>query len=220
MSKQHFVIMQCTAAGCRFRFPAEWADDLTLSCPQCGKATERVTDPFQNLPPRRIRGSSNRYQVYALLDNLRSAYNVGSIFRTASAVELDHLYLCGTTPSPAHSRVAKTSLGAEGFVSWSAHNNSLDLAEKLIAEGHFLAALEGGTKSQWLTDLAPQPGISHITLIVGNERSGIDPELMILSHQVLALPMMGAKSSLNVTVAFGIAAYYIQFLFEREFMDE
>jgi tRNA G18 (ribose-2'-O)-methylase SpoU len=162
----------------------------------------------------------SRFRVHGFLDNLRSAYNVGSIFRTASAVAIDHLYLCGITPTAVHPKVAKTSLGAEHQVSWSSHNNSIDLAQELISKGHYLVALESGVQSEWLTEVAPVKDIKTVTLIVGNELSGIDPALLAMSHQIVALPMLGSKTSLNVTVAFGVAAYYLQFLFQPDSVDE
>lgn len=212
MSDQSFVILQCTDSSCRFRFPK--IDDVMNDevCPLCGKPTLQDISSFSNLPHRPMSSRTSRFRVNGFLDNLRSAYNVGSIFRTANAVAIDHLYLSGITPSSVHPKVAKTSLGAENQVSWSSHNNSIDLAQELISKGHYLVALENGNQSEWLTDVAPLRSSETITLIVGNELSGIDPALLEMSHQIVALPMLGSKTSLNVTVAFGIAVYYLRFL--------
>lgn len=134
------------------------------------------------------------------------------MIRTASAAGFAHLYLCGITPTPEHLKVAKTALGAEDCVSWSHHNNSIDIAAKLHATGHQLIAIEGGSQSQWLSEFSATGQAMRVTMIVGNELSGVDPALLELCDQVLALPMLGNKTSLNVTVAFGIAAYYLQYL--------
>jgi tRNA G18 (ribose-2'-O)-methylase SpoU len=168
--------------------------------------------PFLSQPPRITGVNRSRYQLNAIFDNVRSAYNIGSMIRTASAVGAGHLYLCGITPIPEHPKVLKTSLGAEQSISWSQHNNSIDVVSRLQSEGHNIIAFEGGSHSQWLTDFAAKEPTKPVTVIVGNELSGVDPTLLEMCDQVLALPMLGEKTSLNVTVAFGIAAYYLRFL--------
>jgi tRNA G18 (ribose-2'-O)-methylase SpoU len=170
-----------------------------------------VVAPFSNQPLRNVSNDSDQYQISGLLDNIRSAYNVGSMIRTASAAGFVHLNLCGITPTPKHPKVAKTSLGAEQCVSWSHHNNSIDVAAGLHARGHQLIAIEGGIQSQWLSEFSGTGEATRVTMIVGNELSGVDPALLEMCDQVLALPMLGNKTSLNVTVAFGIAAYYLQY---------
>ena len=219
MSDQSFVILQCIDSGCRFRFPKIDEKSNDDPCPLCGNPTVLEVPSFSNLPRRPMNRSKTQIRVRGFLDNLRSAYNVGSIFRTASSVAMDHLYLSGITPTAAHPKVAKTSLGAEHQISWSSHRNSIDLAQELISKNHFLIALESGAHSEWLTDLAPVKDMKTVTLIVGNELSGIDPALLAMCHQIAALPMLGSKTSLNVTVAFGIAAYYFQFLFQPDSAD-
>ncbi len=212
MSDQSFLILQCTDSACRFRFPKIDDNVNDEACPLCGKLTVLEVPSFSNLPHRPMSSRTSRFRVNGLLDNLRSAYNVGSIFRTANAVAIDHLYLSGITPTAVHPKVAKTSLGAQHQVSWSSHNNSIDLAQELISKGHYLVALENGNQSKWLTEVAPLRDSETVTLIVGNELSGIDPALLEMSHQIVALPMLGSKTSLNVTVAFGVAVYYLRFL--------
>jgi len=168
--------------------------------------------PFFSQPPRIASDNRSRYQLNAIFDNVRSAYNVGSMIRTASAVGAGHLYLCGITPTPEHPKVVKTSLGAEQNISWSQHYNSIDVVSRLQSEGHNIIAFEGTSQSHWLTDFVPRGPATPVTVIVGNELSGVDPALLEMCDQVFALPMLGEKTSLNVTVAFGIAAYYLRFL--------
>jgi 23S rRNA (guanosine2251-2'-O)-methyltransferase len=170
---------------------------------------------FSNQPLGHAVIERDTVQIFGFLDNIRSAYNVGSMFRTANAAGIAHLYLCGITPTPEHSKVAKTSLGAERSVSWSHHTNAIDIAASLRDRGHFLVAIEGGIRSQWLSEYSGAGQAKQATMIVGNELSGIDPELLEMCDQVLALPMLGDKTSLNVTVAFGIAAYYLQYSPQR-----
>lgn len=143
----------------------------------------------------------------ALLDNLRSAWNVGSIFRIADGAGVKHLHLCGTTPPGDHPRVPKTALGAEKTIGWRYHPNGLSVARELQRAGYRLWALETSTGAESLFDLLPINGQSRLVLVVGNERAGIDPEILALCERCVALPMLGIKESLNVAVAFGIAAY-------------
>jgi tRNA G18 (ribose-2'-O)-methylase SpoU len=149
----------------------------------------------------------------ALLDNIRSAYNVGAIFRTADGAGVSQLYLCGITPTPAENpQIAKTALGAEKHIPWQQHNNALLLARALKQSGHALWALENQSDAKPISLFHPPPTPNpKVVLIVGSERSGIDPELLSVCDQTLTLPMVGEKDSLNVAIAFGIAAYWLSF---------
>jgi len=151
-----------------------------------------------------------KFSISILLDNLRSAENVGSIFRTANGAGVAHIYCCGTTPSPEHARVRKSSLGAEMETSWSYHTNSLDIVNELQNNGYHLVALESTPDSKSLMDYAidyqPQ---QHLILILGNEVSGVDPEVLSRANSVIHIPMAGSKTSLNVAVTAGIALYLI-----------
>lgn len=151
--------------------------------------------------------SKRKHQLVAVLDNMRSIYNVGSMFRTADGAGIAHLYLCGTTPTPEHPRLAKTALGAENTVSWSYHRNALDLVKLLKAEGHTLVALEGGDTAQGLFSGGGDTPRSPLAFVVGNEVTGVDPGVLSECDTVFSIPMLGQKESLNVTVAFGVAAY-------------
>jgi 23S rRNA (guanosine2251-2'-O)-methyltransferase len=154
--------------------------------------------------------------LHGLLDNVRSTFNVGSIFRSADGAAFQHLYLCGITPTPAHPKVAKTALTAEQTVAWSQHTNALDLAEALQGRGHHLWALEDAPDATSLFAAQLPPPDQPLVLIVGHEVTGVDPGLLALCDQVVALPMGGVKRSLNVAIAFGIAAYTVRFLRDEE----
>jgi tRNA G18 (ribose-2'-O)-methylase SpoU len=146
-----------------------------------------------------------RHPVDVVLDNIRSAYNVGSILRTADAARIRHVYVTGYTPTPDHRRVAKTALGAEHTVPWSHAPDPLALLHRLRTDGVTLAALEQ-------TD-APTPIGSvaaaqfPLALILGNEVDGVQQAILDGCDLALEIPQYGAKHSLNVSVAFGIAAF-------------
>ena len=147
-------------------------------------------------------------KVAALLDNIRSAWNVGSILRSADGFGFTHVYLCGITPTGDNDAVIKTSLGAEDSVPWSYHKDAVKLVKGLKAQGWKVYALEEEARS---VDLRPAGGMidenKREVLIVGNEVSGVDPDLLDLSDEIYSIPMHGEKRSFNVAIAFGIAAY-------------
>ena len=153
--------------------------------------------------------------IFALLDNVRSAWNVGSIFRTADGLGVEKLYLCGIAPTPENESVAKTSLGAEETVKWEYARNALETANRLKNEGCKLIALEQDARAIFLSDFLPewsdQPGTQSkgLVLILGNEVTGVDPALLDLCDQIVHIPMLGSKRSFNVEVAFGIAAFHL-----------
>jgi len=145
------------------------------------------------------------HPLVVVAPDIRSAHNVGSIFRTADSAGLQHVYLCGFTPTPQHRGVIKTALGAQEAVPWTHTPEALPLLAQLRADGYTLAALE-------ITDSAIAPeaiGAEHLplALILGNEVHGVPPEVLEMVDLHLALPQYGVKASLNVSVAFGIAAY-------------
>jgi len=141
-----------------------------------------------------------------LLDNIRSTWNVGSIFRTASGLGIPKLCLCGITPTPENVSVKKTALGAEKYVEWEYSPNAVITTQKLFEEGFKLIALEQDPRSIPLNQfqiLDSQPRI----LILGNEVAGVDTELLNLCDELIYIPMLGQSQSFNVEVAFAIAAY-------------
>lgn len=146
-----------------------------------------------------------RHPVDVVLDNIRSAYNVGSILRTADAARIRHVYVTGYTPTPEHRSVAKTALGAEQTVPWSHVPDPLALLDRLRAEGVTLAALEQTDTPTRIGTLAR----AHfpLALVLGNEVEGVQQEILDRCDLALEITQYGAKHSLNVAVAFGIAAF-------------
>jgi tRNA G18 (ribose-2'-O)-methylase SpoU len=133
------------------------------------------------------------------------------MFRTADGTQLQHLYLCGITPTPIHPTVERTALGAENTSPWDYHGNALDLANKLISAGYRLWVLEDIPGAASLYDVFIDTDPRPILLIVGNEVCGVDPGLIKLAERMISIPMMGKKRSYNVAVAFGIAASYLSY---------
>ncbi len=150
----------------------------------------------------------------AILDNLRSVHNVGSIFRTCNAVGIEKIYLCGTTPTPLDNKglrrkdFAKVALGAEDTLLWEYCESTAECVKKLKVEGCYILALEQDENSAdyKTVDIS---GKKDVALIVGHEVDGITKDVLELSDNTLEIPMLGTKESLNVTIAFGIAIYRI-----------
>jgi 23S rRNA (guanosine2251-2'-O)-methyltransferase len=208
-----FEIRQCTHPDCGLRMPIDPTVHKGDFCPRCGAPMLKASAPFQHQGSEHSSVVPKR-RICILLDNIRSTHNVGAIFRTADGVGARHLYLCGYTPSPSdNSAIQKTALGAEITLSWSQHLNALALAQNLQNQGHYLLALETTASSQPIfnVDLASL-GAQQFLLAVGNEQAGIDPGLLTIADLVVSVPMVGLKASLNVSVAFGIAAYWLSFL--------
>ncbi len=146
-----------------------------------------------------------RHPVAVVLDNIRSAYNVGSILRTADAARLAHVYVTGYTPTPDHIRVAKTALGAEHTVPWSHAPDPLALLDRLRADSFTLAALE---QTDTPTEIgAITPAEFPLAVVLGNEVKGVQQDILDRCDLALEIPQYGAKHSLNVAVAAGIAAF-------------
>ncbi len=208
---QLYQVRQCTADACRLRFPVLAEQLPTMGCPRCGALTEICVETVvNNETPNGYSCSqeeaariANRLPIVIVVDNVRSLFNVGSIFRSADGAGVAHLYLCGITPTPANPKLAKTALGAELTVPWRYFANSLDCIAQLQRAGYCLWALEETPAALSIFD-APLP-VAPLALIVGNEVSGIDPALLAAADVTVALPMYGTKRSLNVATAFGAA---------------
>lgn len=203
---------ECQSAACGLRFPVAEGSELGSSCPICGAPTRFVDAAYESHEVHDDRPAIGPV-VEALLDNVRSLRNVGSMFRSADGAGLSHLHLGGFTPTPKHPKLAKTALGAERSVAWSHHPDPAAAAEALVASGKRLWALEGGPRSRDLFELIPAAGGPKqpaIVLVLGHEVSGVDPRILDRCEQVARIPMAGVKGSLNVSVAFGVAAYLLR----------
>ncbi len=141
-----------------------------------------------------------------LLPSIRSAHNVGAMFRTADGAGVNKIYLTGFTPCPPHPRLDKVSLGAEKWVEWEYVKQPGRLLKRLKAEGFKIVALEQTEKSVNIYKWQPS---FPLVLIVGNEKTGVTKSILKYCDESVELPMLGKKKSLNVSVAAGVAMYYI-----------
>ena len=153
-------------------------------------------------------------KAVAVLDNLRSVHNVGSIFRTANAAGIEKIYLCGTTPTPLDKKgerrkdFAKVALGAEDTVAWEYFESTFECVKKLKVEKYFVVAIEQDERAIDYTEVDIK-GKTNIAIVIGNEVEGVTPDVLEQSDVIAEIPMIGTKESLNVTIAFGIAVYRI-----------
>jgi tRNA G18 (ribose-2'-O)-methylase SpoU len=150
----------------------------------------------------------SRVKIEILLDNIRSAWNVGSLFRTSEGFGIKKIHLCGITPTPDSSEISKTALGAETRIPWSYYRNAVAAANLLRSKGYKLWALEctPSAESIYSVKLHPPSGEpNRIILILGNEVAGVDPGLLEFCQKTIYIPMDGKKESFNVEVACGIA---------------
>lgn len=149
-------------------------------------------------------------EFVVICDSLRSLHNVGSVFRTGDGVEVSRIYLCGITGMPdteKHERqISKVALGAQNYIPWEYVKQSWRIVDKLKKEGYQIVSLEQTKNSIVYTKFKPK---FPIALVIGNERKGVKKSVLNRSDKVIEIPMTGVKKSLNVSVAFGIAAYWI-----------
>lgn len=150
--------------------------------------------------------NQNAAKFIIILPNIRSAHNVGAMFRTADGAGVDKIYLTGYTPCPPHPGLDKVSLGAEKWMAWEYVKQPGRLLKKLKADGFQVVALEQTGKSVKIEEWTPS---FPVALIVGNEKTGVAKSLLKYCDKEVELPMAGRKKSLNVSVAAGIAMYYI-----------
>ncbi len=136
---------------------------------------------------------------------------MGSIFRTADAFSFAKIFLCGITGTPEQAALRKTSLSAEKHVAWQYDSSALNVTRHLKSKGVRIISLEKTPTSIELGRLsADTPTNQSVCLVLGNEVSGVSEEVLALSDRIYHIPMLGAKESLNVAVAFGIAAYSLR----------
>jgi len=150
--------------------------------------------------------NTEKIPVIALLENIRSAYNVGSVFRTADAFLIEAVFITGYTAKPPHKEITKTALGAQDSVSWKYFANTKLAIEQLKQDQYSIFAVEQVAQSispEKLVDL----GIHKIAFIFGNEVSGVDPETLTFCDGCIEIPQFGMKHSLNISVAAGIVLW-------------
>jgi len=144
--------------------------------------------------------------IVLILDNVRSLNNVGSAFRTGDAFRIEKIYLCGITGIPPHRDIQKTALGATESVAWEYVSSTLIAVEKLKAEGFIICGLEQADRSVMLHEFEVIKDKKY-ALVFGNEVFGVEDEVLKVCDQVLEIPQLGTKHSLNISVTLGIAVW-------------
>ncbi len=153
-----------------------------------------------------------RLPFCVVLNDIRSLHNVGAIFRTADGVGIEKVWLCGCTGYPPQGGIAKIALGAEDHVPWEYRKDCLPLLRELKNKGYQIVLLEqmqGSISHDAFKPKAP------VCLVLGNEVTGVNEELLALCSAAVEIDMAGIKNSLNVAVAFGITAYQIRSCLKR-----
>ncbi|HEX2866660.1 MAG TPA: RNA methyltransferase [Ignavibacteriales bacterium] len=156
--------------------------------------------------------------VYVLLDNIRSTYNVGSIFRTSDGAMIEKLILCGFTPHPPKKEILKTALGSTESVRWEYVKDPREAVLRLKNEGVKICALEQTSKSIPYCSLSDKD--FPLCLIVGNEITGVSQDLIDLCDFSVEIPQFGIKQSLNVAVAYGIAVFDLRRIYSKGYQSE
>lgn len=144
--------------------------------------------------------------IVLILDNIRSAHNVGSAFRTADAFKADKIWLCGICAVPPTAEIHKSALGAEDSVPWEHRDDTASLVRELQAQGYTVLSVEQTERAVELQNFEPAAG-SRYALVFGNEVDGVQQEVVDASDGALVIPQFGTKHSLNVSVSIGVVLW-------------
>jgi len=156
----------------------------------------------------------DKLPVVVVLNSIRSSYNVGSVFRTSDGAMIEKLYLCGYTPHPPKKEILKTALGSQDSVSWEFEEDSVQVVKQLKSKGYTICALEQTDSNISYSEL--QKSNLPLCLIVGNEITGVNQELIDLCDVTIEIPQFGIKQSLNVAVAYGIAIFELRKIYDSK----
>lgn len=146
-----------------------------------------------------------KHPISVVVDNVRSIYNVGSIFRTSDAAFVEHVYVAGISGTPDNPAVHKTALGAQDTVPWTYDADAIEVVRSLKTQGYTVGILEITDNPTPTTDASAEH--FPMCLVLGNELHGVDDEIVQMADLALEIPQYGAKQSLNVAVAYGIAVF-------------
>lgn len=150
--------------------------------------------------------SLDKLPVIVILDNVRSAQNVGSFFRTADAFGIEHIALCGICTTPPNRELHKTALGAEQSVAWSYYPTTLECIAELRSQGYRIVAVEQIEGSTSLDTFRAEEGAKY-ALVFGNELDGVADEVADVVDAAIEIPQVGIKHSLNVSVSAGVVMW-------------
>ena len=169
-------------------------NDRKLTSSELGRI---LPEEYRELPPS---------GVVLVLDNIRSAHNVGSAFRTSDAFKVDKIWLCGICACPPSAEIHKSALGAEYSVPWEHADDTLEVIDQLHSQGYTVLSVEQTENAVQLQDFHPQPHRKY-ALVFGNEVDGVQQSVVNASDASLEIPQSGTKHSLNVSVSIGIALW-------------
>ena len=149
---------------------------------------------------------AEKLPLIVVLDDVRSMYNIGSVFRTCDAFRVEAVYLCGICQTPPSTEIHKTALGAEESVDWKYFNTALEAVDELKNNGYTVLSVEQVEHSTKLQTFVPQRGLKY-AVVLGNEVKGVHQEVVDASDGCLEIPQLGTKHSMNVSVTAGIIIY-------------
>ena len=149
---------------------------------------------------------SEKTPIVVVLENIRSAYNVGSVFRTADAFLIEAIYICGYTAQPPHKEIKKTALGAEETISWKHFETTAEAMAELRESGYKIYAVEQVEGSYQLQNFKNDPA-EKVAVIFGNEVAGVEQSTILASDGCIEIPQLGMKHSLNIATAAGVVLW-------------
>lgn len=150
--------------------------------------------------------SIEKTPLIVVLDNVRSLNNIGSVFRSADAFRIAHIYLCGITATPPHKDIQKTALGSTDAVNWSYAEHTLDVVKNLQEQNIKVMAIEQAENAIMLQDFTPQNKTIH-AVVFGHEVKGVAQEVINRCDGVIEIPQFGTKHSLNISVSCGVVLW-------------
>ena len=157
--------------------------------------------------------NADQMPVYVVLNSIRSSYNVGSIFRSSDGAMIKKLYLCGYTPHPPKKEILKTALGSQESIEWEYYENAEQLVLKLKNKGVKILVLEQTDNNIPYYKIGKND--FPVCLVVGNEITGVDQNLIDLCDAAIEIPQYGIKQSLNVAVAYGISIFELRKVYSQ-----
>jgi 23S rRNA (guanosine2251-2'-O)-methyltransferase len=149
--------------------------------------------------------NAEKTPITIVLDNVRSALNVGSVFRTSDAFLIENIILCGITACPPNKDIRKAALGSTDSVKWEYSEDTSEAVKRLMEKGYYVVGVEQANKATMLNNfkLPKKP----IAIIMGNEVNGVAQEVIDICNQVIEIPQFGTKHSLNISVTTGIVVW-------------
>lgn len=166
----------------------------------------KITNEELHRPSAEEFAAMRRIPVRVVLDNVRSAQNIGAFFRTADAFAIEHIALCGITATPPSKDIHKTALGAEMTVAWSHYDSTTECVAELKAQGYRILAIEQVEGAVMLDEMSVEPQEKY-ALVFGNEVAGVGQDVVDMCDGAIEIPQAGTKHSINVSVAGGVVLW-------------